>query len=207
MFDLHPDFVKDVKAFIAYFKPKLAEYETVVSENAIIVERIRGVGPLSAADALDHGATGPVLRASGTPWDLRKSEPYGMYGKVDFEVPVGQTGDCWDRYWVRIEEMRQSIRIIEQLIDNIPEGKTMLLKPAAKIRVPEGSYYGQVETARGIIGCHLVAEGKEFPRRIHMRTPCFNNLWTLTKMAPGWRIADLVAILSSIDLVIPDIDR
>jgi NADH-quinone oxidoreductase subunit D/NADH-quinone oxidoreductase subunit C/D len=207
MFDIQPDFVARVKTFLAAFKPKLAEYEELLSGNVIISNRVRGVGILDAKSAVALGATGPVLRASGVALDLRKTEPYGMYGKTEFAIPIGTTGDTWDRYWVRMEEMRQSIRIVEQLIDNIPEGKTMLLKPAAKIKIPPGVHYSQVETARGILGVMYVSEGKETPRRVHLRTPCFNNLWAITTTAVGWRLADLVAILSSLDLVIPDIDR
>lgn len=207
MYDIHPDFVKGVKKFLAYFKPKLDEYETLVSENVIVQARLRGVGLMSAEAAVSLGTTGPVLRGSGVAYDLRRVEPYGVYGKVQFDVPVGKTGDCWDRYWIRIEEMRQSIRIIEQLIDNIPEGKHMTIKPTAKIKLPEGLYYNQVETARGIMGVLIVSDGNEKPYRIHLRSPNFNNLWSVTAMAPGLRIADLVAILSSIDIVVPDIDR
>ncbi len=207
MYDIHPDFVKDVKTFLAYFKSKLPEYDTLMSENVIIQERLRGIGKLSAERALALGATGPVLRASGVAHDLRKSEPYGLYSQVDFDVPVGTTGDCWDRYWVRMEEMRQSIRIVEQLIDNIPEGKTFMVKPAAKIKVPAGVHYSHMETPRGVLGVLLVSDGKESPYRIHCRTPNFNNLWCIGEMATGGRIGDLVAMLSSIDLVIPDIDR
>lgn len=207
MYDIHPDFVKDVKDFLTYFKPKLAEYEELFSGNVIVQQRLRGVGVLSAERAIALGATGPVLRASGVPHDLRKTEPYGVYGKVEFDVPVGKTGDCWDRYWVRMEEMRQSIRIIEQLIDNIPEGKHFIGKPSVKIKVPAGLYYGHLETARGILGVSMVADGKDKPHRMHFRTPNFNNLWSITEMANGGRVADLVAILSSIDVVVPDIDR
>jgi len=207
MFDIHPDFVKNVKKFLAYFKPKLEEYETLVSGNVIVQARLRGVGILSPGAAVSIGTTGPVLRASGVAHDLRKSEAYGVYGKVQFDIPVGVKGDCWDRYWVRIEEMRQSIRIIEQLIDSIPEGKHMTIKPTAKIKLPEGLYYNQMETARGILGALIVSDGGEKPYRIHLRSPNFNNLWSVTAMAPGLRIADLVAILSSIDVVVPDIDR
>jgi NADH-quinone oxidoreductase subunit D len=207
MEDIHPDFVKRVKAWLAYFKPKLAEYDDLLTGNAIIATRLRDVGRLGADDAMQLGATGPVLRASGVAQDLRKIEPYGVYDKVDFDVAVGTEGDCWDRYWVRLEEMRQSIRIIEQLIDGIPEGKHMVLKPAAKIKIPPGSYYSQLETARGILGVFLVSDGKETPRRLHFRSPCFHNLWTVTEAAKGCRVADIVAILASLDLVIPDIDR
>ncbi|MCM2322504.1 MAG: NADH-quinone oxidoreductase subunit D [Oligoflexia bacterium] len=207
MFDLHPDFQRKVKEFIAYFRPKLEEYETLLSRNIIAQERMRGVGVLEAAQAVALGATGPVLRASGVAHDLRKSEPYGVYGKVEFDVPVGARGDCWDRYWVRIEEIRQSLRIIEQLIENIPEGKHLLVKPAVRTKVPEGITYSQVETARGVFGVLLVSDGKDVPYRIHVRTPNFNNLWAITRIAPGWRVADLVTMISSLDIVVPDIDR
>ena len=126
---------------------------------------------------------------------------------MQFKVAVGSVGDCWDRYGVRIEEMRQSMRILEQLIDNIPEGKHMLMKPAAKIKLPAGTYYSQLETARGIFGVFIVADGTDRPYRLHLRTPNFNNLWALTVTAPGWRLADMVTILSSLDIVVPDIDR
>lgn len=208
MFDIHPNFVKRVKEFLAYARPKLDEYEGLLSANPIVQERIRNVGILDPDDALALGATGPVLRASGVPYDLRKIEPYGVYHKVDFAVAVGNTGDCWDRYKVRLEEMRQSIRIIEQLIDDIPEGKHMVAKPAVKIKLPEGRYYSQMETARGVLGVFIVATPKATePYRIHLRSPNFNNLWCVTRIAPGVRVADLVAIVATLDLVIPDIDR
>ncbi|MFC2074814.1 NADH-quinone oxidoreductase subunit D [Bdellovibrionota bacterium] len=207
MFDIHPNFVKRTKEFLKYFRPKLDEYETLLSGNPIFQERCRNVGIMSPEKAVSFGTTGPVLRGSGVPYDLRKVDAYGVYDKVEFDVPIGTVGDTWDRYYVRVEEMRQSMKIIEQLIDNIPEGKHMVLKPAAKLRLPEGQYYSQLETARGIIGVFIVSTGEEFPYRIHVRTPGFNNLWCVTDLAPGWRIGDMVAILSSLDLVIPDIDR
>jgi len=206
--DIHPDFVSRVKDYLRYLKPKIAEYDGLISGNVIVQERVRDIGPMTVEDAVSLGATGPVLRACGMPYDLRKVEPYGVYDKVDFSVAVGHTGDSWDRYWVRVEEIRQSIHIIEQLLDNIPEGKHMTLKPTAKIKVPEGQYYSQMETARGVIGVFLVSDGKpDIPYRIHVRTPNFNNLWCATRIAPGFRVADLVAIVSTLDLVIPDIDR
>jgi NADH:ubiquinone oxidoreductase subunit D len=173
----------------------------------IVKERLCGVGILDPQAAISLGATGPVLRASGVSYDLRKHEPYGLYGKLDFDIPLGKTGDCWDRYNIRLEEMRQSMRMIEQLVDNIPEGKTMLLKPAVRTKLPEGRYYTQVETARGILGLTIVSDGKDTPYRMHYRSPCFNNLWVVTSIAPGWRLADLVTILSTLDVVVPDIDR
>jgi len=209
MFDIHPNFVKRVKDFIKYFKPIITEYEDLISGNIIIQERLRNVGKISAADAIAYGATGPALRGSGVPLDLRKSAPYGKYSEVDFKISVGKNGDCWDRYWVRIEEMRQSLHIIEQLIDNIPEGPIQQLKPGplSKLKLPEGRYYSEVETARGILGCTVVSTKKAQPHRAHFRTPNFNNLWMLQKIAPGAKLGDLVSMVSSLDLVIPDIDR
>ncbi|MBU1920403.1 NADH-quinone oxidoreductase subunit D [bacterium] len=207
MNDIHPNFVKRTKEFLNYLKPKIDEYDELVSGNAIIQKRLVNIGILSAEDAISFGTTGPVLRASGVPYDLRKIEPYGVYGKVEFDVAVGQAGDSWDRYIVRVMEMRESVKIIEQLIDNIPEGDYMTVKVAKAIKPPEGRYYGHLETARGVIGCFIVSDGKDKPYRFHLRTPNFNNLWCLTKIAKGWKIADLVAIASSLDIVIPDIDR
>ncbi len=207
MYDIHPDFVKKVKEFITYFKPILTEYEELFSGNVIVQERLKNVGIINGATALAYGATGPVLRASGVAYDLRKLQPYGVYSKVQFEVPVGSVGDCWDRYQIRMQEMKESLKIIEQLIDNIPEGKHMVMKFGAKIRPPAGRYYSQMETARGVFGTFFVSDGTDKPYRMHFRTPNFHNLWSMLKMAPGGRVGDLVAILSSIDVVVPDMDR
>lgn len=208
MADIHPQFVRRVKETLAYAKPKLDEYDELLSRNVILQERTRDIGILPADEALSLGVTGPPLRASGLAYDLRKIAPYGMYGSVSFSVPIGTVGDCWDRYWVRVEEMRQSIAIVEQLIDNIPEGKTMLMKPAKKVVLPEGVFSSQVETARGILGVVVASDGRsEMPLRIHLRSPNFNNLWAIDRISRNTRVGDLVANISSLDLVIPDIDR
>jgi len=207
MSDLHPDFVRQTKEVLPYMKKMIDEYDVLLSGNVILQERLRNIGILSGKDAIGYGCTGPVLRASGVPWDLRKTEPYGVYDKVDFDVPVGSVGDNWDRYYVRMEEMRQSIRIIEQLIDNIPEGDIQTVKYGGRIKIPAGTYYDHLETARGVLGVTLVGDGTDKPYRIHLRSPNFNNLWVVTKLAVGWRIADIIAIQSTLDLVIPDIDR
>ncbi len=206
--DLHPDFVPKVKALLPYLRKMVDEYDTLLSNNIILQERLRNIGILSAEDAISLGCTGPVLRGSGVPYDLRKVEPYGAYDKVEFNVPVGTIGDNWDRYYVRIEEIRESIKIIEQLIDNLPDGDVLAVKFGKKIKIPKGTHYEQIETARGVMGVFVVGEGKgDIPYRIHVRSPNFNNLWAVTKLAPGWRIADIIAIQSTLDLVIPDIDR
>jgi len=207
MYDIKPDFSTKIKNYIRYLRPRIDEYEQLVSNNIIIQKRTENIGILSKEDACSFGTTGPVLRASGVPLDLRKDHPYGMYGKVDFSVAVGSVGDCWDRYWVRIEEMRQSLNIIEQLIDNIPPGKHMVMKHTAKIKLPIGYHYDQVETARGILGVFVASDGKDSPYRIHLRSPNFNNLWSIVKMAAGLKISDLVAIFSTLDIVMPDVDR
>lgn len=208
MYDVNADFASKVKKLISYLRPVIDEYDTLLSGNVILQERLRNVGILAADKAIGLGCTGPVLRGSGVAYDLRKIEPYGVYNKVDFDIVVGSKGDCWDRYYVRIEEMRQSLNIIEQLIDNIPAGVHMTQKYNTKIKLPQGSYYGQVETARGVLGVFIVSDGSsDKPYRLHFRSPNFSNLWAVTELAPGWRIADLIAIQSSLDLVIPDIDR
>jgi NADH-quinone oxidoreductase subunit D/NADH-quinone oxidoreductase subunit C/D len=207
MADIHPNFVKRVKAFIAYFRPKLDEYDDLLTNNVIIQERLRNVGVLPAQTAVRYGATGPVLRGSGVAFDLRKDHPYGVYDQVKFDVPVGTIGDSWDRYWVRVEEMRQSLSIVEQLLDNIPPGEYLVKKLNSKIKIPEGRYYSQLETARGILGVFIASDKKDEPYRMHYRSPNFNNLWCLEPMVKGEYIASLVGAMSSLDLVIPDIDR
>ncbi len=205
--DLHKDFAPRVRAWLKDFGTKVDEYDRMLSGNLIAQKRLVDIGALSGDEALGLGATGPVLRASGVPWDLRRVRPYGVYDQLDFVVPVGEKGDCWDRYWVRIEEMRQSLALCETLIENIPEGKTMLVKPAAKIRLPEGTFYEELETPRGIFGVHLHSRGKDMPWRFHFRSPNLHNLWCITKIAPGARVADIVAMLAGLDLIVPDMDR
>jgi NADH-quinone oxidoreductase subunit D len=207
MNDIHPNFVNRVKEFIKYFRPKLDEYDDLMTNNIIIQERLRNVGVLSAQTAVQYGATGPVLRGSGVAFDLRKSHPYGVYDQVDFEVATGTIGDSWDRYWVRVAEMRQSLSIIEQLLDNIPPGKYLVKKLNSKIKIPVGRYYSQLETARGILGVFIVSDKKDEPYRLHYRSPNFHNLWCLEPMVKGDYIGSLIAAMSSLDLVIPDIDR
>ena len=208
MYDVKPDFAANVKKLLPYLKSCIEQYETLLSGNVIFQERLRNIGILDGARAIALGCTGPIVRASGVPYDLRVTETYGVYGKVNFNVVVGTLGDCWDRYYVRLEEMRESVRIIEQLIDNVPEGVFSTVRYNVELVLPEGLHYGQVETARGAFGVLIVSDGKsQVPYRLHFRSPNFNNLWAVTALAPGWRIADIISIQSSLDLVIPDIDR
>lgn len=208
MYDIKPDFSPKVKKLIPYLRGCVDQYETLLSGNVIFQERLRNIGILDGAQALALGCTGPILRASGVPLDLRATEGYGVYDKVKFNVVVGAVGDSWDRYYVRLQEMRESLRIIEQLIDNVPEGEYSMLRYNEELILPEGLHFGQTETARGAFGVFIASDGKSpHPYRLHFRSPSFNNLWMVTAIAPGWRIADFISIQSSLDLVIPDIDR
>lgn len=206
MYDIHPNFQKRTSDFVKYFKKKLPEYDQLLSNNIIFLERMRGIGKLSKEDAISFGVTGPSGRGSGFSCDVRKHHPYDSYAKVNFKEVLRTEGDCLARYQCRIEEMWESLSIIEQLIDNIPAGE---FKTPTKvvIKLPKGEYYQKVETARGEFGVYIISEGQKSPYRLKFRSPGFSNLSALNKMAHGCKIADLVAIMSTLDLVIPDIDR
>ncbi|MFN7586607.1 MAG: NADH-quinone oxidoreductase subunit D [Bacteroidota bacterium] len=206
MYDLHPEFVTRVRAFITQFKDKVTELEDLVTNNIIFRNRTEGIGILSKEDAISFGCTGPVARASGVDGDIRKRFPYTGYEQLDFEQCLHQTGDSFARYIVRIREMYQSIRIIEQLIDQIPEGDFQA-KTKAVIKLPKGEFYTRVETARGELGVYIISEGGTTPYRIKYRSPGFSNLSALDHMARGSKIGDLMATMGTLDLVIPDIDR
>lgn len=206
MYDLHPNFQTSVKAFIKLFNSKIDEYDDLVTGNIIFQNRTKGVGVLSREDAISFGCTGPVGRASGVSCDIRKLYPYEVYDKVSFDEVIENAGDSYARYLVRIKELRQSVRIIEQLIDNIPEGDFQA-KTKAVLKLPKGEFYARVETARGELGVYIVSEGGTTPYRIKFRSPGFSNLSALDHMSRGSKIGDLMAIMGTLDLVIPDIDR
>jgi len=206
MHDVHPNFQKRIKEFIAYFRKKLPEYDQLLTGNVIFRERTVGIGVLSAADAIQYGITGPSGRASGFSCDIRKITPYGAYAKVSFNEVLRTEGDTMARYKVRIREMYESMNILEQLVDNIPEGDYSA-KMKAVLRLPAGEYFQRVETARGELAVYIVSDGNKTPYRIKFRSPNFSNLFVINKLATGFKIADLVAISGSLDLVIPDIDR
>lgn len=206
MYDIHPDFQKDVKEFIKHFRKSLPEYNTLLSGNIIFKKRLKGIGFMSKEDAIAYGVSGPSARGSGISCDVRKHHPYSAYDKVDFNEVLINGGDSYDRYMVRMFEMEESMNIIEQLIDNIPEGE-FETKTAALIKLPKGEFYQKVESARGEFGVFIVSDGKKNPYRFKFRSPGFSNLSILDKISRGHKIADLVAIMSSLDFVIPDIDR
>ena len=182
------------------------EYFEWLTGNIIFQNRMKGVGVLSAEDAISFGCSGPTLRGSGISCDVRKNYPYEIYSQLQFEEVLETGCDSLARYLVRLREMKQSIHIIEQLIDNIPEGDFQA-KTKAVLKLPKGEFYQRVETARGEFGIYVVSEGGTTPYRIKFRSPGFSNLSALDHMARGSKIGDLVAMMGTLDLVIPDIDR
>lgn len=204
--DLHPNFIPRVKKFIPYLRNIIHEYHDVFTGNIIAQQRLKGVGVLSKEDAISFGCTGGTGRASGWACDVRKRMPYGVYDKVDFKQIVYTEGDSWARYMVRMDEIMESLRIIEQLIDNIPEGPIQeKMKPV--IRVPEGSYYAAVEGSRGEFGVYLESRGDKTPYRLHYRSTGLPLVSVVDTICRGAKIADLIAIGGTLDYVVPDIDR
>ena len=204
--DIHPGFVKRVKDFIVYLRPKLKEFHDVFTGNIIAQQRMKGVGLLSREDAISFGATGGTGRGAGWACDVRKRHPYAMYDKVDFKEIVYQEGDCFARYMVRMDEIVESMHIIEQLIDNIPEGEYQVkMKPI--IRLPEGRYYAAVEASRGEFGVYIESRGEKSPYRMKFRSTGLPLIASMETVARGVKIADLIAIGGTLDYIVPDIDR
>jgi NADH-quinone oxidoreductase subunit D/NADH-quinone oxidoreductase subunit C/D len=206
MYDIHPNFQKRVKEFLKYFRKTLPEYDQLLTGNVIFKQRTQDIGVLSLENAISYGITGPSARASGFSCDVRKHEPYSAYDRVTFKEILHTKGDTYTRYLSRMDEMWESMNIIDQLIDNIPEGPyAVKMKPI--IKLPEGEYYQRVETARGELGVYIISDGNKNPYRLKFRSPNFSNLFVLNEISKGFKIADLVAIGGSLDLIIPDIDR
>lgn len=204
--DLHPNFRRRVKELIPYLRKNIKEYNDIFTGNIIAQQRLKGIGILSREEAIAFGATGGTGRASGWACDVRKRHPYAAYGKVDFKEIVRTEGDCWARYQVRLAEIEESLHIIEQLIDNIPEGSYQeKMKPI--IRVPEGAWYTAVEGSRGEFGVYLESRGDKTPYRLHYRATGLPLVGTMNTICQGAKIADLIAIGGTLDYVVPDIDR
>jgi NADH-quinone oxidoreductase subunit D/NADH-quinone oxidoreductase subunit C/D len=206
MYDLHPNFQKRVKDFIKYFRKLLPEYDRLLTGNVIFQQRSKDVGILTKEDAINFGVTGPSGRGSGFSCDVRKLYPYSAYPYVKFNEILLEKGDALSRYHVRMAEMWESMNIIEQLIDNIPEGPYQA-KMKAVIKLPAGEYYQRVETSRGELGVYIISDGNKSPYRMKFRSPNLCNLSVLDHISRKAKIADLVAIGASLDFVIPDIDR
>jgi NADH-quinone oxidoreductase subunit D len=229
--DLPEGFFAAVKQFLDVFPDRLKDYHNLLTANPIWMERTKGIGYLSLKDALNYGVTGPVLRATGMEWDVRKVWPYSIYDQFDFDIPTGENSDVYDRYIVRMEEMRQSLRIVEQALSRLPEGDyriedyKIVLPPRQRLdvsmealihhflvstrgfSVPRGDAYVSTESPRGEMGFYIVSNGGPNPYRMHMRSPIFSTLQTLPVMARGHLVADMVAILGSIDMIMGEVDR
>ena len=205
-YETYDGFETDVKKFVAFVTPKIDEYEELLTTNRIWVERTKGVGVLSGPDCIDLGVTGPVLRASGVKWDLRKAKPYAAYSQFQFEIPTGQNGDTYDRYLVRVAEMRQSLRIISQAVEGIPEGPMMAKVPKV-LKPPVGEIYHSIEAPKGELGYFIVSDGSTQPYRVRVRPPSFVNLQALDKMVRGQLVADVVAVIGTLDIVLGEVDR
>ncbi len=229
--DLPNGTVDHVRDFISDFPRRIDEYETLLTQNVIFQRRTKGIGVLSAEDAINFSVTGPILRGSGVSYDVRKATPYSHYEDFDFEVPVGENGDVFDRYLVRMEEMRQSRRIVDQVIENLPEGPIKADAPQVILpdkedvetrmdalirhfkigfegfKTPVGEVFQSVEASKGELSYYIVSDGGNKPFRFRVRTPSFANLSALPKMIEGQMIADVIAVIGSIDIVLGEIDR
>ena len=205
-YETYDGFEKECAAFCDWFDPKVDEYEELLTHNRIWVGRLQNVGVLSASECKEYGVTGPVLRASGVKWDLRKAQPYSGYEKYDFEIPTRENGDTYDRYVVRMQEMRQSARIIRQAAASIPAGPIMAKVPKV-IKPPVGEAYVSIEAPKGELGYYVVSDGSTQPYRVRVRPPSYVNLQALDRMVRGGLIADVVAIVGTLDIVLGEIDR
>jgi NADH-quinone oxidoreductase subunit D len=204
--DIPEEFLPALRKFVAEMPGFLDEYDQLIAMNEIVLVRTKGVGILPKETAIDIGASGPVLRASGVKWDTRKADPYSIYDRFDFEIPVGTTGDNYDRYWVRMQEMRQSVRILEQAMAQLPSGLVQADVPQL-LRLPVGEAYGHIEAPKGELGFYLVSDNSIAPYRFHIHPPTLINLTALKDMVVGWKIADLIVTFGSIDVVLGEIDR
>ncbi len=205
-FDLPAGIDVKIKELMGYIRTRTDELEGLFTKNVIFLARTKGVGILPKEAAVNYSVTGPNLRGSGVKWDLRKDEPYLVYDKFNFDIPTGDNGDAWDRYKVRIEEIRQSLRIIEQAIGGLPEGDPTV-KVGRILRPEAGEAYFRAENPRGELGFYIVSDGTPYPYRVKIRAPSFSNLAVLAPLVKGVRVADLICILGSLDIVLGEIDR
>ena len=206
--DMTEDDLTAVKAIVENYPRFLDEFEALITGNEILIQRCQGVGILSKELAVNASISGPMARASGVEYDIRKVDPYGIYERFDFRVPIGEHGDVYDRYYVRVLEMRESLKILQQALRDIPQGP--ILDPKAKLRgfkPPKGEAYGRIESPKGELGFYVISEGGHNPYRYHVRAPSFINLTILEDMCLGQKIADVIAILGAVDIVMGEVDR
>jgi NADH-quinone oxidoreductase subunit D len=217
--DIPAEFMPEVRRLLKDLPGRVDEYEQLLLGNEIIVARSRGIGVLTPEQAMAHSVSGPMLRASGVAWDIRKADPYAAYDKVDFEIAVGTNGDVYDRFVVRIAEMRQSLKIIEQCVEMMPEGPVHARLTSATVqpigqpvaplalRPPVGEAYARIESPRGELGFYIVSDGSPAPFRFHIRSPSYINLTPMKLMSVGATVADAIVILGSVDIVVGEVDR
>ncbi|MCX5817160.1 MAG: NADH-quinone oxidoreductase subunit D [Proteobacteria bacterium] len=205
--DIDDTFIGAVRQFIKHLRGRFGMYEKLVTGNVIFVNRVKGIGILEQSEVPKYGCSGPIIRSTGIPFDMRKVEPYAAYDRVGFEIPTGKTGDNMDRYMVRIKEMEISLNIIEEAIEKLPSGPFKAEKVPKKLKPPKGDIYHTVESPRGELGVYIVSDESDKPYRMRWRVPSFSNLMTFPELAQGTLIADAIATLGSYDLVIPEIDR
>jgi NADH-quinone oxidoreductase subunit D len=205
-YETYDHFERDVAEFCKMFLPKVDEYEELLTNNRIWLGRLKGIGILTADECKEYGVTGPMLRAAGVKWDLRKAQPYSGYEKYDFEIPTRVNGDTYDRYIVRMQEMRQSVRIMEQAVEAIPAGPIMG-KVGKVIKPPVGEAYVSIEAPKGELGYYVVSDGSTQPYRVRVRPPSYINLQALDKMVRGALVADVVAVIGTLDIVLGEVDR
>jgi len=204
--DAPPGWIDKVRDFIPYMEKQLKDYDRLVTGNEIFLNRVKGIGKYDAETAIAWGLSGVNLRCTGVKWDLRKDEPYCIYDRFEFDVPVGKNGDCYDRYLLRLEEIRQSLRILKQAVEQFPASGETMGKVPRVIRPPEGETYVRIEAPRGELGCHIVSKGKAEPYRLKFRRPSFNNLQILPKLLVGETMSNLIAILGGVDIVLGEVD-
>jgi NADH-quinone oxidoreductase subunit D len=207
MADAPEGWVDRCREFVQYMKPIFKEYDDLLTYNPIFMDRTKGVGALPKEKAISFGVSGPNLRASGLDYDLRRDVPYSVYKDFTFKIPTGQNGDCFDRFLVRRLEMEESLRIVEQALEKIPSGETLGKVPKANLRPPAGEAYAHIESSRGWQGIYLISNGTDKPYRLHIRPPSFINLQILQEILKGCKVADMIAILGSIDIVLGEVDR
>jgi len=204
--DITPGILAACQKFVDEFPARVDEYETLLTKNRIWLARTVGVGVISGEEAINYGLSGPPLRGSGVDFDVRKQRPYGGYDDFEFDVPLGQNGDTYDRYLIRLEEMRQSRRIIQQCIDRLPEGDIRGRVPKI-VKPPVGEFYSGIESPRGELGYYIVSDGSALPFRLRIRPPTFISLQALKRLVQGHLVADVVSIIGTLDIVLGEIDR
>ncbi len=205
--DVDESFISGTTAFVEQMRTRLKMYRALVTDNIILRKRLEGIGPITPDQCRKYGATGPVIRGSGVAYDVRRAEPYSVYPELEFDIPHYDATDSMARYEVRMEEIVQSLRIIEQALAKLPAGPVMAEKVPRVLKLPAGDYCYAVEAARGRFMVRIVSDGKEIPYRVKLRTPCLSNLSLFEETSRGMLLADALALMGSLDLVIPDIDR